>query len=287
MWPDHRLMDLFKIEHPIVLAPMAGAMDVELAVAVAQGGGLGSLPCAMLTLSACASRSRNSVRVLASRSTSTFFCHTPPVPNNAREAPGANGSSPITSSSAVDPAAPIPNSNRAPFDVAFCEVVEDIEARGRQLPFRIARGAAAAARERAPAAASISSATTVAEARWLDERGVDAVIAQGVEAGGHRGMFLAADLASQVGTFALVPQIVDAVTLPVIAARARSATPAASRRRSCSAPPACRSAAPICIARNRRFRRRTAQRFAALDRRRHRAHQRDHRAAGAWHPSTA
>ncbi len=64
----------------------------------------------------------------------------------------------------------------------------------------------------------ISSATTVAEARWLEERGVDAVIAQGADAGGHRGMFLTDEVASQVGTFALVPQVADAVRVPVIAA---------------------------------------------------------------------
>ena len=64
----------------------------------------------------------------------------------------------------------------------------------------------------------MSSATTAAEARWLEERGVAAVIAQGYEAGGHRGMFLSDDLAAQVGTFALIPQVVDAVKVPVIAA---------------------------------------------------------------------
>ncbi len=64
----------------------------------------------------------------------------------------------------------------------------------------------------------ISSATTVSEARWLEDNGCDAIISQGYEAGGHRGMFLSDDLATQVGTFALLPQIVDAVTVPVIAA---------------------------------------------------------------------
>jgi nitronate monooxygenase len=62
------------------------------------------------------------------------------------------------------------------------------------------------------------SATTVEEALWLEAQGVDAVIAQGVEAGGHRGMFLSEDLTTQIGTFALLPQVVRAVKLPVIAA---------------------------------------------------------------------
>jgi len=71
---------------------------------------------------------------------------------------------------------------------------------------------------RAWGAKILSSATTVDEARWLEARGVDAIIAQGIEAGGHRGMFLSADLSTQIGTMALVPQIVDAVAVPVIAA---------------------------------------------------------------------
>ena len=85
MWPNRRLMDLFKIEHPIVLAPMAGAMDFELAVAVAEGGGLASLPCAMLTPEGL----REQVEKFRARTDKpvnlNFFCHTPPVPNNARE----------------------------------------------------------------------------------------------------------------------------------------------------------------------------------------------------------
>src|SRR5262245_56471155 len=112
MWPDRRAMDLFRIEHPIVLAPMAGAMDVELAVAVAQGGGLGSLPCAMLTperlreqVAQFRARTREPVNV-------NFFCHTPPVTNNAREHAWRERLKPYYVELAVDPAAPIPSSNR-------------------------------------------------------------------------------------------------------------------------------------------------------------------------------
>ena len=117
---------------------------------------------------------------------------------------------------AVDPAAPIPSSNRAPFDGAFCEVVEDIRPEVVSFHFGLPESSLLR-RVKAAGCRIISSATTVAEARWLAERGVDAVIAQGVEAGGHRGMFLSEDIVNQVGTFALVPQIADAVSLPVIA----------------------------------------------------------------------
>jgi nitronate monooxygenase len=221
MWPDRRVMDLFKIEHPIVLAPMAGAMDVELAAAVAQGGGLGSLPCAMLT----PERLREQVAQFRARTGKpvnvNFFCYTPPVLNNAREHAWRERLRPYYVELAVDPAAPIPSSNRAPFDAAFCEVVEDVKPEVVSFHFGLPEKSLLQ-RVRAIGCRIISSATTVAEARWLAERGVDAVIAQGVEAGGHRGMFMGDDIATQVGTFALVPQIVDAVPLPVIASGAIS-----------------------------------------------------------------
>ena len=216
MWPDRRLMDLFKIEHPIVLAPMAGAMDFELAAAVAQGGGLGSLPCAMLTPDAL----REQVAQFRARAAKplnlNFFCHTPPVPNNAREHAWRERLKPYYVEFAADPAAPIPNSNRAPFDEAFCDVVEEIEPAIVSFHFGLPE-ASLLRRVKDAGCLVVSSATTVKEARWLEERGVDALIAQGLEAGGHRGMFLGDELAGQVGTFALLPQVADAVKVPVIA----------------------------------------------------------------------
>src|SRR5690242_12853747 len=127
MWPNRRVLDLFKIEHPILLAPMAGAMDVDLAVEVAEGGGLGCLPAAMLI----ADRLRQQVEQYRARTKRpinlNFFCHTPPVPNNAREDAWRERLKPYYRELGVDPAAPIPSSNRAPFDDAFCAVVEEIE----------------------------------------------------------------------------------------------------------------------------------------------------------------
>jgi nitronate monooxygenase len=219
MWPNRRLLELFKIEHPIVLAPMAGAMDFELAAEVAEGGGLGSLPAAMLT----ADRLREHVEQYRARTGKpvnlNFFCHVPPVPNNAREDAWRERLKPYYRELAVDPAAPIPSSNRAPFDEAFCSVVEEVGPEVVSFHFglpepRLLR------RVKAAGCVVLSSATTAEEARWLEERGVDAVIAQGNEAGGHRGMFLGDDVAAQPGTLALVPQVVDAVKVPVIAAGA-------------------------------------------------------------------
>ena len=217
MWPDRRLIELFKIELPIVQAPVAGAMNWELAAEVAAAGGLGSLPCAILNpeqvhseMGKIRARTKNPINL-------NFFCHTPPVPNNAREARWRDRLAPYYRELAVDPAAPIPSSNRTAFDAAMCDVVEetkpDVVSFHFGLPAEPLLG-----RLKAAGFPVMSSATTAAEARWLEERGVAAVIAQGYEAGGHRGMFLSDDLAAQVGTFALIPQVVDAVKVPVIAA---------------------------------------------------------------------
>ena len=217
MWSDRRIIDLFKIEHPILLGPMASAVDIPLAVAVAKGGGLGAIPCAMLTaeqlrekLGKYRSATRAPVNV-------NFFCHTPPVPNNAREVRWRERLKAYYEELSIDPAAPVPSSNRAPFDEAFCEVVQELKPEIVSFHFGLPPDPLYN-RVKQAGCLVMSSATTVAEARWLQEKGVDAIIAQGFEAGGHRGMFLTDNLATQVGTFALVPQVVDAVKVPVIAA---------------------------------------------------------------------
>lgn len=219
MWPNRRLIEVFKIEVPIVQAPMAGAMDWELAAAAAQAGALGSLPCAMLN----ADQLREQMSQIRMRTTNpinlNFFCHTPPALNNQREARWRERLAPYYRELEIDPAAPVPSSNRSAFDAAFCAVVEDVKPEVVSFHFGLPEPALLR-RIKAAGCAIISSATTVEEARWLEQRGVDAVIAQGYEAGGHRGIFLSDDVATQAGTFALVPQIVDAVKVPVIAAGA-------------------------------------------------------------------
>ena len=217
MWPDRRLIHLFQIEIPILLAPMAGAMDFELAAAVAQAGGLASLPCAMLD----AAKVREQMAQFRKRSQAKinfgFFCHTPPELNNAREARWRERLAPYYRELGIDPAAPVPTSMRLPFDAAFCALVEETKPGVVSFHFGLPEESLLK-RVKAAGCTVLASATTVAEARWLEAHGVDAIVAQGYEAGGHRGMFLSDDLAAQVGTFALVPQIVDAVKVPVIAA---------------------------------------------------------------------
>jgi len=217
MWPDRRFLDLVKTEHPIVLAPMAGVMDAELVIAVAQGGGLGSLPSAMLS----ADKAREQVNIIRQRVSAplnlNFFCHTPVEADAAREAGWKQRLGAYYQEYSVDPAAPITVANRSPFDAAMCAIVEELKPEIVSFHFGLPEPSLLA-RVKATGAIVIASATVVREAVWLEQNGADVIIAQGAEAGGHRGMFLTDKLAEQVGTFALVPQVVDAVDVPVIAA---------------------------------------------------------------------
>ncbi len=219
MWPDRRILDLLHIDVPILLAPMAGPGLAELAIGVAEAGGLGSLPTALLG----ADQVRAEVATFRARISRplnlNFFCHTPPAPDPARDAAWRDRLTPYYRELGIDPATPIKPSARAPFDDALCRLVEDL--RPEVVSFHFGLPAPALLeRVRATGAVILSSATTVAEARWLEAHGCDAIIAQGAEAGGHRGVFLGdpiAACASQPGTMALVPQIADAVRCPVIA----------------------------------------------------------------------
>jgi nitronate monooxygenase len=217
MWPDHRLIDLFKTEFPIVLAPMAGVMDADLVIAAAQGGALGSLPCAMLTVE----KAREQVNIVRQRVSApinvNFFCHKAAAIDPARETAWKQLLASYYEEYGLDPAAPVNAANRAPFDTAMCELVEELKPEVVSFHFGLP-DAALLDRVKASGCKVMSSATTVKEAIWLEEHGADVIIAQGAEAGGHRGMFLTETIAEQPGTFALVPQVVDAVRVPVIAA---------------------------------------------------------------------
>jgi nitronate monooxygenase len=217
MWPDRRLIDLFKTEFPIVLAPMAGVMDADLVIAAAQGGALGSLPCAMLSVE----KAREQVNIIRQQVSApinmNFFCHTPVDADPHREANWKKRLGSYHEELGLDPAAPVNAANRAPFDAAMCELVEELKPEIVSFHFGLP-DQALLARVKAAGCIVLASATIVKEAIWLEEYGADVIIAQGAEAGGHRGMFLTEDIAGQPGTFALVPQVVDAVKVPVIAA---------------------------------------------------------------------
>ena len=204
------------IVHPIIQAPMVGP-KAPLAAAVSAAGGLGSLGCAALTPEQIRAEVGAIRAVTAAPFNLNFFCHEPAAPDPAREAAWRAALAPYYAEFGLDPTAPVAMANRAPFDAAMAEVVEELRPRVVSFHFGLP-SEPLLRRVREAGCLILSSATTVREARWLAERGVDAVIAQGAEAGGHRGMFLTEAVASQVGTIALVPQIADAVAVPVIAA---------------------------------------------------------------------
>jgi nitronate monooxygenase len=211
------LQDLLGIDLPILQAPMAGVQESALAVAVSNAGGLGALPCAMLSADAMR-KELEAIRSQTSRPYNVnFFCHTPPETDAAREEAWRGLLSPYYQEYGIDPSSIAGGPVRAPFTPEAADVLEDFRPPVVSFHFGLP-SADLLERVRSWGAKVLSSATTVEEALWLEERGVDAVIAQGLEAGGHRGHFLSHDLTAQAGTFALVPQIVAAVKVPVIAA---------------------------------------------------------------------
>src|SRR6516164_10885698 len=217
MWPDRRLLDLLKIEHPILLAPMAGAIDAEIAIAVAQGGGLASVPCAMLSVET----GREQVNIIRQRVRApiniNFFCHQPVEADPVRGAGWRQRLAPYYGELGLDPAAPVNVANRAPFDAAMCALIEELKPEVVSFHFGLPEPTLLK-RVKGAGCLVMGSATIVKEAVWLEANGADIIIAQGAEAGCHRGMFLTDDIAEQPGTFALVPQVVDAVKVPVVAA---------------------------------------------------------------------
>jgi nitronate monooxygenase len=209
--------ELLGIELPILQAPMAGVQGSALALAVCNAGGLGALPAAMLGTEALRAELA-ALRAGTSRPFNVnFFCHAPPEPSAEREARWRAALAPYFAEHGIDPGQIPPGPGRAPFDAAAAEVLEGL--RPAVVSFHFGLPAEPLlARVRSTGAKVLASATTLAEALWLEARGVDAIIAQGLEAGGHRGNFLSDDLDGQLGTFALVPQLVAALRLPVIAA---------------------------------------------------------------------
>jgi nitronate monooxygenase len=202
---------------PVVQAPMAGAQGLELAIAVCRAGGLGSLPAAMLT----PDRLREQIAAVRRETDMpvnvNFFCHAEPKPDPEIEARWRDRLAPYYAEAGVDPSAVPAAPARAPFGEAMCAVLE--ETRPPVVSFHFGLPPAELlARVKAAGALILASATTVAEARWLEQHGVDAVIAQGREAGGHRGMFLSDDIDAQPGLISLLPQVRDAVRVPVVAA---------------------------------------------------------------------
>lgn len=211
------IQQLFGIQLPIIQAPMAGVQTNAMAIAVSNAGGLGSLPCAMLTPEGLKAELEAIVAATSLPYNLNFFCHTPPTPDAAREARWRKALAPYYAELGIDPQGVPAGAGRAPFSHAIADLVEPFKPRVVSFHFGLP-DLALLQRVKAWGGKVLSSATTVGEARWLEAHGADAIIAQGLEAGGHRGIFLTDDLSTQLGTMALLPQVVRAVRVPVIAA---------------------------------------------------------------------
>ena len=210
-------MNLFGTRWPLIQAPMAGSQGSALAIAVSKSGGLGSLPCAMLSVEAMRKELAAIRAATDGPCNVNFFVHTPPVPDARREEAWRAALAPYYREYGIDPASITAGPGRAPFTAEAADALEEFKPAVVSFHFGLP-SAELVKRVRSWGSKILASATTVDEARWLEAHGADAIIAQGVEAGGHRGIFLSEDLGNQPGTFALVPQVVRAVKVPVIAA---------------------------------------------------------------------
>ncbi|HEY3785337.1 MAG TPA: nitronate monooxygenase [Steroidobacteraceae bacterium] len=213
------LKRLLGVDFPLIQAPMAGVQDSALTIAVATSGGLGSLPCAMLDepslrreLATIQAQTRQPINV-------NFFCHRLPEVDAAREAQWRESLAPYYRELAIEVARIRSGTTRTPFTAHALEVLREFRPAVVSFHFGLPSPELMAGL-RSWNATILSSATTVEEARWLEGHGAHAIIAQGLEAGGHRGHFLSSDLTAQLSTLALVPQIVRKVAIPVIAAGA-------------------------------------------------------------------
>jgi len=212
-----QLTRLFGIELPIIQAPMAGVQGSALTIAVSQAGGLGSLPCAMLSLEALGA-ALTQIRAQTTKPINVnFFCHYEPEPQAAKQAMWLKQLAPYFAELGIHPDTQAAGAQRAPYTSAQAEVLAKFKPEVVSFHFGLPNEDLLL-EIKSWGSKIISTATTVEEALWLEARGVDAIIAQGLEAGGHRGHFLSDDLTEQHGTFSLLPQIIAAVDVPVIAA---------------------------------------------------------------------
>jgi nitronate monooxygenase len=211
------LRALLGIEFPIIQAPMAGVQGSALTVAVSNAGGLGSLPCAMLSPAAMRDELER-IRAQTERPYNVnFFCHRTPTPGPEREASWRAAVAPYYRELGLALDTIPSQAARGSFDADAADLLNAFRPAVVSFHFGLPTPTLLA-RVRAWGAKVLSTATTIEEARWLEAHGADAIIAQGLEAGGHRGMFLTDDVTRQMGTMALLPQIVEAVNVPVIAA---------------------------------------------------------------------
>ena len=211
------LAERLGLELPIIQAPMAASTAPELVAAVSNAGGLGSHGCANFAPEQL-NEQMQAIRERTNRAFNlNFFAHEAPVQDTEKTETMRALMAKFHDELGLGDV-PEPQPLFRPFDGDYLAAL--LADPPKVVSFHFGLPAAALVQPLKDAGVFIlSSATTVAEARWLEDHGVNAVIAQGAEAGGHRGTFLSDDYRSAlVGTMALVPQVVDAVQVPVIAA---------------------------------------------------------------------
>lgn len=212
-----RLEHLFGADLPLIQAPMAGVQDSTLAIAVSRAGGLGSLPCGMLD-AAGAAAGMAAIRTATDRPVNlNFFCHDMPEHDPQRQSDWLERLRPYYEEMGIARPEHPSGAGRLPFSHDIADAIEPH--RPEVVSFHFGLPARDLLRRvQGWGATVLSTATTVDEALWLEAHGADAIIAQGAEAGGHRGMFLSGDITTQTGTLALVAQVAARVAVPVIAA---------------------------------------------------------------------
>lgn len=211
------IQELFGIELPVIQAPMAGVQGSALTIAVSNAGGLGSLPCAMLSTQALRTELETIQKETNKPFNVNFFCHTPPEESAQQEKKWREALSPFYDEYDIDQREIPQGPGRAAFNEDTAALLKEFKPAVVSFHFGLPTSKLVA-EVHSWGAKVLSSATTVEEALWLEQQGVDGIIAQGLEAGGHRGIFLTDDINTQVGTFALLRQVVNAVKVPVIAA---------------------------------------------------------------------
>jgi nitronate monooxygenase len=216
-WPDRHLLDLLNLEIPIIQAPMAGSDSVELARSVSSTGALGSIACALLSVDEVREAVRRFRGEMARPLNLNFFCHTMETPSSAATNRWTQFLRPHYERLGLDIESVPETRLRLPFNEEMCAVVEEVKPEVVSFHFGLP-DARLVERIKGQGIKVLSSATTVREAKWLASHGCDAIIAQGIEAGAHRGMFLETNVETQIGLFALLPQVRDSVSVPIIAA---------------------------------------------------------------------
>ena len=211
-----KIKDLLGTELPIIQAPMAGAQDSALTIAVSEAGGLGSLPCGMLSIDKMVSEIQLIKAATSKPYNLNFFCHQMPDYEQEKHNVWQKTLAKYFSELGIECKNSPNSATRMPFNHDVADAIEAFNPEFISFHFGLPDNDLLA-RIKGWGTRIVSTATTVKEALWLEAKGVDGIIAQGVEAGGHRGMFLTKDISTQIGTFALLPQIVKKVDLPVIA----------------------------------------------------------------------